>query len=993
MWQLTIPQRLRQLERRILELAAWRNDQELPVPNWKITQPGLEPREIFLGQPWGFSDGTHGYNTHKQGVVRFETQIRVPEAFNGLPAELELDLGGEGLVQISGAADFRGGLNPHHRAFGLFESASGGELLVQAEVVPKSLFGSRTDNPSLARAHLVVPQREVRGLLHDLTLLHQAATALEGHEAVPHLLNAAEDVLFGLDWTSNAQAYLSRLLHGTAGTDWDLRIYWSLPHIPELVPLEPNWIEGVKNAQAKLHHHLEYIRGLYPSQGQIALTGHAHIDLAWLWPISETQRKVHRTFGTVLELMKQHPDLKFNQSSAQAYAWLEQRDPAMFGEIQARVKEGRWEPIGGMWVEPDGQMLHGESWVRHIQYGQRYFLEKFGITSTVAWLPDTFGFNPQLPQLLCSGGIDYFFTTKLHWNETAEFPHDLFTWQGLDGSKVLAHCFWNQFDSYNAQIDPRSVLATWRNFKGKSSAAWLTHPHPPQSLLAYGYGDGGGGPNREHLDNYTKLHTYPALPKLETSRVDEFFRRLPHENLPVWHGELYLEIHRATLTTQGKVKKLHRFLEHRLLEAELLHGLAWLEGATYPQTELERLWKVLLLHQFHDILPGSSIREVYEDAHESLGAALEAALALRDAAPKNVALELALAQWHEAQAIQNFAMQPLEHGGYAMSAGQVSVRLSPAGWLESLVFAGREYLAAPVRLTYQHDVPREWEAWDINPPQTKPIESSVRFEPLASGVRVVHAWRDSSIVQDFRLTPSGVEVICRVDWNEKRTLLRAEFPTNIHCQHAHFETAFGVLERPNHPNTASQMAAFEVLAHRFVLLTEGQHSLAILNDCKYGFGLSNSSVTMSLLRGSMYPDPTADMGEHEFKYALDALGDQNLSPFEPLEAATERALEFNSPLLAAAQTLVPSKLVLSSLSKSHSDNALLLRLYEPCGVRQDCILELGWLGAKQVQKVDLLENVLAELEGQNPRLEVRAFEVVTLKIFFDEKKQHREFEP
>jgi alpha-mannosidase len=985
MWQLTISQRLRNLERRILELSAWRNALEIAVPDWTITPPGNATRDIKLGQAWGFSDGQQGYNTHKQGAVRFAARLEIPPALQNQPVELELDFGGEGFVEIGGAAQYRGGLNPFHKAFGLLETAQGGEVFeVRVDVVPKGLFGSRNDNPSLARAHLVVPHTEIRGFLQDLTLLHQAATALEGHEVVPQLLNAAEDALLGLDWTSKASDYLSRLLHGTAGTGFELSIYWSLPPIPELVPLEAQWLEGVKTAQARLQTHLERIRSFYPPQGSLGLTGHAHIDLAWLWTISETQRKVHRTFGTVLELMQRYPDFVFNQSSAQAYAWLEERDSAMFAQVQARVQEGRWEAIGGMWVEPDGQMLHGESWVRQIQYGQRYFLEKFGKTSTVAWLPDTFGFTPQLPQLLRLGGMPNFFTTKLRWNETSEFPHDLFTWQGLDGTQVLAHCFWNVFDSYNSQIDPRSLLGTWRNFKGKHASAWLESEHPPQSLLAFGYGDGGGGPSREHLENYSKLQAYPALPRLEMTRVDEFFERLPQDDLPVWHGELYLELHRGTLTTQSRVKRLHRFLEHRLLEAELLHSLAWLDGAPYPQTELERLWKVLLLHQFHDILPGSSIREVYEDAHAALGTALEATTALREAAPKHPRLEEAHQGWLEARELFNFSVQRLENGGFAFGAGSVKARLSPAGWLESLCYDGREFLAAPVCLTYQHDLPREWEAWDINPPHSRIIESTVQFEALPDGVRVIHQWRDSSLVQEWRLMANGIEVNNLVDWQEKRTLLRVEFPTSLHCQHAHFESAFGVVERPTRANTPTQMAAFEVPAQRFVLLEEGKHALAILNDCKYGFGLSGGTVTMSLLRGTMYPDPTADMGKHEFRFALDVLGDQDLTPFVPLEAATLRALEFNSPILSAAQVLLPSDLVLSSLTKSLTDEALMVRLYEPCGVRRVCELELGrFVGARRVHKVDLLENELVELEVNDGavHLEVGAFEVVTLKVW------------
>ncbi|MFN3267492.1 MAG: alpha-mannosidase, partial [Deinococcales bacterium] len=756
---------------------------------------------------------------------------------------------------------------------------------------------------------------------------------------------------------------------------------WSLPKIPELAPLQAVWLEGLVLANKKLHAHLKTLCQRYPPQGSLALTGHAHIDLAWLWTISETKRKVQRTFGTVLELMKQYPDFVFNQSSAQAYAWLEHDDPEMFSQIQSRVREGRWEPIGGMWVEPDGQMLNGESWVRQIRYGQQYFLEKFGRTSSVAWLPDTFGFSGQLPQLLRLGGMPYFFTTKMRWNETTEFPHDLFKWRGLDGSEVLAHCFWNVFDSYNAQIDPKSTLGTWRNFKGKNASAWLSANSAPQSLLAFGYGDGGGGPSREHLENYAKLKNYPALPKLEMTRVDDFFHKLPQEKLPVWYGEMYLELHRGTLTTQALVKKLHRQLEHRLLEAELLWSLAWQSGAIYPQAELERLWKILLLHQFHDILPGSSIREVYEDAHQALGAALEAATRLRDSAQPNGFLTDSLKKIQESNTPHAPSVKMLEDGGYALQAGALKVRLSKEGWLESFVYLGREYLSAPMRLTYQHDLPREWEAWDMNPPHSTPIESVGQFEALESGVRVTHHWRDSSFVQEYHLRATGLEVRCHFDWWEKRTLLRLELPTTLNANRGIFETAFGVQARSTKPNTPTEMASFEVSAQRFVLLSEGSRHLALINDCKYGFGCLGGTLTMSLLRGTMYPDPNADMGKHEFSYALDILDNQAHSA--PIFSAALRALEFNSPLLAAAQALVQSQLILSSLEKSQFDSAFLLRFYEPCGVSLACRLDLNFFNPKRVQRVNLLEQEIESLllEEGFVQLEVRAFEILSFKIF------------
>jgi alpha-mannosidase len=992
MWQLTISQRLRLLERRMLELSAWRVALEFPILEWVLTQPNVGSRAVRLGEAWGFSDGTHGYNTHKQGAVRFETVVVVPVSLAGFPVELELDFGGEGFVEVanSGGVVFRGGLNPFHKAFLLLKSALGGEsFTVSVDVVPKGLFGSRNDSPQLARAHLVAPHLEIRDFLADLEVLHQVCVALDSHEVVPLLLAAAEDVLESLPWTSNATEYLSRLLHGTLGNSFERSILWSLPKIPELQPLGAVYLQGLVLAREQLQVHLSKIRVLYPPQGSLALTGHAHIDLAWLWTISETRRKIRRTFATVLDLMNRFPDFRFNQSSAQVYAWLEEDDPIMFEQVKARILEGRWETIGGMWVEPDGQMLHGESWVRQIVFGQQYFLEKFGKINTVAWLPDTFGFNPQLPQLLRLGGMNSFFTTKLRWNETTEFPHDLFTWQGLDGSSVLAHCFWNKFDSYNALLDAKSILETWRNFKGKGSPAWLKHNVAPQSLLSFGYGDGGGGPSREHLESYARLQNYPAMPKLEMTRVDDFYSSLPTD-LPVWKGEMYLELHRGTLTTQAKMKKLNRMLEHCLLETEMLWSLAWLEGETYPQAQLDGLWKTLLLHQFHDILPGSSIREVYEDAHVALETALQEATTLQNAAPRKGGvlhdlLEHVLEDSLESDQIE-VTVIALSHGGYMLKSSSITATINASGWLVSIheTYRNIEYIAAPCTLTYQRDLPREWEAWDVNPPNSQTIESRVEFIPSETGLKVIHYWRDSSFEQEFKLLHSGIEVKNKVLWQEKRIILRAEFPVAVHGQTAFFETAFGVVQRPTRANSAMEMTAFEVPAQRFVLLQEGLKSMVLLNDSKYGFAVRDNLISMSLLRGTMYPDPSADLGEHEFTYVLDYLGDPELTPFLPLEAAVQRALAFNSPLLSILDVLARTDgLTCSAMYKSRTDQALILRFYELNGQHITQQFKVKNYKPTRVTVINFLEQELQELEivKDTVTLEMRGFEIITLKLW------------
>ncbi len=291
----------------------------------------------------------------------------------------------------------------------------------------------------------------------------------------------------------------------------------------------------------------------------------------------------------------------------------------MFARIQRRVATGQWELIGGMWVEPDTNMPTGESLARQLLYGQRYFERSFGARSTVCWLPDCFGFSPALPQLLRQAGIDSFFTIKVNWSESNRFPHDLFWWEGLDGSRVLAHTFDNPLSGYNGKVRPDGLAPTWRNFRGK-----VDHN---ETLLAVGYGDGGGGVTPEMIERERQLRDFPVLPSARWDSVRDFFLRAHatarSRELPAWSGEIYLELHRATLTTQSGVKRKHRAAERALIAAEAVACLAHLMGAPAPAS-LEPLWRGVLKNEFHDILPGSSIREVYEDAEKELDAVITA---------------------------------------------------------------------------------------------------------------------------------------------------------------------------------------------------------------------------------------------------------------------------------------------------------------------------------------------------------------------------------
>ena len=430
---------------------------------------------------------------------------------------------------------------------------------------------------------------------------------------------------------------------------------------------------------------LRQLQARFPQQGSIALTGHAHIDLAWLWPMVETRRKAVRTFHTVIQLMDQFPEFRFNHSTAQLYDFVGKDDPALLDAITEKVAQGQWEPSGGMWVEPDTNMPCGESLIRQLLYGIRYFDKQFGREkrSTVCWLPDTFGFSPVLPQLLRGAGMSAVFTIKTNWSEMHKLPHDLFSWVGLDGSQVTMHTFENPANGYNAELGPRAVLGTWANYQDKALMS--------ESLLCYGHGDGGGGPTEAQVLRARQMADFPLVPKQQHVNVTDWFNTLAarlNGDLPKWVGEIYLEYHRGTLTTQGRTKYLHRRAERALVSAEILGSMVALRGGAMP-APLETDWQVLLRNEFHDILPGSSIREVYEVAEAELSNVIAVGKSQQDVALEALVKGVAGQQDGIVVVNPDLSPRPLRavsgtalpggqtvDGGYALSAPDVVSGLS-----------------------------------------------------------------------------------------------------------------------------------------------------------------------------------------------------------------------------------------------------------------------------------------------------------------------------
>lgn len=543
----------------------------LPLPDWKMkegeveraAQPGLNDKSwtpIRIPFQWGKYDKTYWFRQH----------VELPHAFAGKPTALLLDFP-EALVYVNGKP--HQGVDKHHAEVLLSVRPKSLEAF---HIAVEAYSGRKKEPDTFSQAELAVVDGTARKLYHGLTILRELEKMFD------HASQEAKDI----------REIIRRTL---------IYVKWYAPE-SEAYP------EQIGRAYQAMQMMLdtEY-RSTLP--GVVHLIGHSHIDIAWLWTFKETARKCGRTFSAILRLMDEYPDFKFSQSQAYLYHLVQEHYPDLYKQIKQRVAEGRWEPVGSMWVEPDCNIPNGESLVRQILHGKRFFKQEFGIDSTVAWLPDTFGYSWALPQILKKFGINAFYTSKLTWNDTNKFPYTTFWWEGIDGTRILSHM---SPVGLEGLVTPKDI---------RKSGAVLEPGGPVSAVLqTYGYGDGGGGVSQEHLDCASVLRSATGLTPSKFSTASEFFKEIEQANaeLPVWSNELYLEKHRGTLTTQAWVKKANRQGEVSLYTAELTSSIAMFcckhsPAKRYPSAELDRLWKTLLLMQFHDIVPGTSIKDVYTE--------------------------------------------------------------------------------------------------------------------------------------------------------------------------------------------------------------------------------------------------------------------------------------------------------------------------------------------------------------------------------------------
>lgn len=997
-----ISHRIRALEERLTELEAFRDRARVPLSGTFTV--GGETVPIAIGDPWP-----------KRAVpvtMRFEADV--PDGWPG--ARLRIRCGGEALVLVDGLARFA--LNPYHDEFTLTDEP--GRFAIELEAVPRGLIGTPVKAPVLDEAALILPDAVVREMFVTAAAALSAARVLaeRDHPAAPEILDALERALVAMDLPRGpSDAYLARLaalpvpadveagaIHSRAAHQ--LSTLWEEPTFdaPPLA-LDDEAHARIDAAHGALRFALDRLRTRYPSEGRVNLVGHSHIDVAWLWPIAETRRKVRRTFATTVELLDRHEHFRFAQSSAVLYAWIEEDDPELFARVRAHVESGRWALVGGSWVEPDGNITSGESTVRQFLYGQRFFASRFGgRTSNIGWLPDTFGYAANLPQLFAGAGMPFFTTTKLHWNETNPFPYDLYRWEGLDGTSVVAHTYKN----LNPDItDPRHADAAWRGFRQKALA--------DRTMMTFGWGDGGGGPTEPMIETYARHRRFAALPALSMEPPQIAFEGVDASELPVWRGEKYLEFHRGTFTAQERLKRFIRRLDRRVVEAEIASSLAWLlEGRDYPSASIDTIWKALLVNEFHDILPGSSIATVAREAEAELEGALARATTVRDEGLSalmptggderlvvfNLTLEDRPLVVEVDRAPEGLPSQPTDRGvlvvgdavvpglgvgvyasceapppvraeGLTLDNGRLRITVADDGTLASVfdLEHDREVLDGRGNQIFAYeDLPRAYEAWEIDERYevggrellaSEPCEVTERG-PLRASIRVVRRARDGVIRQHYRLVAGArrLDVETHIEWNGRRTMLRARMPLAIRTTDASYEVPFGTVTRPVHTNTSWDRAKFEVPAMRWADLSEHGYGVSLLNDGLHGHAARDGTLSLTLMRTPIYPDPTAGDGTHDFTYALHPHADgwqtSTLGEADVLDAPLIARVE-RTTLETTRWFAVDTKaLRLAALKKAEDADALVIRLYEAMGSRGRMRLE-GPAELVARQRVDLLE--------------------------------------
>lgn len=782
------------------------------------------------------------------------------------------------------------------------------------------------------------------------------------------------------------------------------------------------------------------------SASTVSCVGHTHIDVAWMWPLIQTKEKAQRSFSSMMNLMDSYEDFIFMSSQPQLYQFVKDNDPEIYAKIKEYIKQGRWEAEGAMWLEADCNLSSGESLIRQIVLGKKFFKDEFNVESHILWLPDVFGYSAALPQIMKKTGIDRFVTSKISWNDTNKLPYDVFMWEGLDGSEVFTVFMTAQelqkvksgshYTVYCGKLNPSQVLGARLRFQQKE--------YSDKALLTFGYGDGGGGATREMLENHKRLkYGLPGMPKTVIEKASVFLDKLEDDfitsakelkNMPKWCGELYLEYHRGTYTSMAKNKRNNRFSEFLYLTVEQLScANAILSNTAYPSKKLADGWRLILLNQFHDILPGSSIKEVYEDSDKDYAEIKKNGNQMLSSALFSLGNAISSSGEYVYNPNSFYASGTVKVGGRTVFVNAVP----PMGYkklssysFKNTISVGSTFIESPYysikfnsngdivsiydkefmrdvtdcgkianELEAFEDLPYIYENWEIAPyyKQKKytmpPAEKTECIsDGVKSGLKIIRKFKSSTITQYIYVYENNrrIDFETEVDWHESHILLKAAFPLNVHSDKASFETQFGYLERPTHKNSPFDYAKFEVCAHKYADISEDDFGVAVLNDCKYGYSTERNTLKLTLIKCGTIPFENADKEFHRFTYSLFPHGGNHRQG-----GVIQESYLLNRPLftftsngggqLPESFSLVKcdkENIITETFKLSNDEKGFIMRSYDAYSRKTKATFSFGF-DFKNAYICDMLENKQEKININNNReitVEFKNFEIVTVYL-------------
>ncbi len=788
-----------------------------------------------------------------------------------------------------------------------------------------------------------------------------------------------------------------------------------------------------------------YIKECSKEKSIVNYIGHTHIDVAWHWTLAQTREKVQRSFATVLSLMERYPEYVFMSSQPQLYEFLKEEAPEIYSKVKKRVEEGRWEVEGAMWLEADCNLASGESLIRQILFGKKFIKDEFKKDSHILWLPDVFGYSSALPQILKKSGIDTFVTSKISWNETNKIPYDTFLWEGLDGTEIFTYFLTAQtheeylqnktYTAYVGDITPSMNLGTWERYQQKD--------YNNETIVTFGHGDGGGGPTEEMLETAKRLsYGFPGMPSIQMSKVSDFIERVKNNfysycdeshRTPRWVGELYLEKHRGTYTSIAKIKKNNRKSEFLCQETETISIIdSVLLDTKYPKKEIHSAWQTILLNQFHDILPGSSIEDVYTESETQFKE-----LNCKIGRIRNKKLET-LSKAVSKRGIFVYNPNSFTASDYVVFDNKLifAKDIPPFGWkviqegiteisntvltsnkLEnnhySISFDNNYFISSLFdkdnnreivkpgelfnTLCVYEDYPRAYDNWEItNYYIDKPtivdnvISAKLINENGWTGIEIIRKFQNSTITQKIFIYENSrrIDVFNEIDWHEHHLVLKALFPVDIHSNKANYDVQFGYVERPTHSNTSWDEAKFEVCAYKWADLSEEGYGVSILNDCKYGYSILGNEMTITLLKCGTYPNPNADQGNHSFVYSVLPHSDSlvkcgTIQESYLLNRPMTALRSQGNGILISEYSLVQAdcgNIIIETIKESEENNNIVLRLYDACNMKTRPKIKFGF-PIKSISLCDMMENPIKRLNYTDSlSLDVGNFEIITLLI-------------